>query len=196
MDKQWLLGEDLFPSDNVMEPISFDSLILMAQNINPEYGKDLRHEFFLLINERKQEAIDMFNRNYDRIMAAAFPDEEIEPCPLPYDEVEQLAKEIYDVLLANEMWIDVSIYYNGKRMSSSCGNNFRYNGEPFIEEDINPKDYFEYCGNILSMSFEGPVYQAINYNGGDIVDQLDAVFKKHGLYYELGDAWNLSLYKN
>ncbi len=36
MDRQWLLGEDLFPSDNVMEPISFDSLILMAQNINPE----------------------------------------------------------------------------------------------------------------------------------------------------------------
>lgn len=197
MDRKYLLGEDLFPEDKVLDPIAFDELVLLAQNINPDSGSDLRREFYKLINAKKSDALDIFNRNYSRIMSMAFEDEQedTEPCPLEYEEVERLAQEIYDVLLNNRMWMDISIYYNGKRMSTSSGNQYRYNGEPFIEEGVSPKDYFQYCGNILSMSFEGPLYEAINYKGGPVVDQLEEVFGRHGLHHEMGDAWNLSLYR-
>lgn len=45
------------------------------------------------------------------------------------------------------------------------------------------------------MSFEGPFYHAMNYDGGAILEKFDDLLHEYGLYYELGDAWNLSLYK-
>ena len=134
-----------------------------------------------------------FQRVYD-LTHRVMPDWDDERC-------EVLAQEIYKLLLEHDMWIDVSIYYNGKRMSTSDGDNFRYNGPPFIEEDKNPKDYFEYVNDehILSMSFDGPLYDALNGYGGwdgwDIEERFSNLLSKHGLYYELGNAWNLTLYK-
>lgn len=192
----------MFAEDYILLPVRFDDVVLMAQNINPASGKSLRDEFEAVLTERMEDAMADFESHYDEIMTMAFPDTALSRDPDWDDErCEALAQEIYKFLLEHDMWIDVSIYYNGKRMSTSDGNNFRYNGPPFIEEDKNPKDYFEYVNDehILSMSFEGPLYDALNgydgWDGLDIEERFSNLLSKHGLYYELGNAWNLTLYK-
>lgn len=44
------------------------------------------------------------------------------------------------------------------------------------------------------MSFEGPLYDVLNYEFGSLAAGLDAIFEKYGVYYELGNAWNLTLH--
>lgn len=115
--------------------------------------------------------------------------------------LEALAKDIYNWLIEHEMWIDVAIYYDGKRMHTIGKEGdktvFRYNGEPFIDE-ADPRTYFEYVAypHILSMSFEGPLYDLLNYGFDDLENEFEEVFKKHGVYYELGNAWNLTCYED
>lgn len=114
---------------------------------------------------------------------------------------EQLAVEIRDWLIDHEMWQDVRIYFNGKCFSTDDGNrHYAYNDRNnlFVLENIDPRDYFEYVSpdDILSMSFEGPLYELLN-DGIYTVSIYDdeeflAIFKKYGCYYELGNSWNLS----
>lgn len=118
-------------------------------------------------------------------------------------QIEALAKDIYDFLIKYEMWMDVYIYFNGICWGTSNkeGNKFAYNGTPFIYED-DPKKYFEYVGDILSMSFEGPLYELLNwyipnYPGSykyysKLDEEFRSIFDKYGLYFELGNAWNLT----
>ena len=52
--------------------------------------------------------------------------------------------------------------------------------------------------NTLSMSFEGPLYHVLNrYVRGwtKLESELQKLFEKHGYYYEMGHAWNLSAYE-
>lgn len=126
-------------------------------------------------------------------------------------KIEKLAKEIFEFLYENKIWIDVSIYFNHKCWSTHKSNQavfvggehdpydmFCYNEHGYFEScNIDPKNYFEYVAepNILSMSFEGPVYDILNgYSSAALYDELLAIFKKYGLYFELGNAWNLSAY--
>lgn len=112
---------------------------------------------------------------------------------------ENLANDIYNLLREYEIWRDVAIYYNGKCMSTSYRDaegkeHFRYNDEPFIYED-DPRRYFEYVAkdHILSMSFEGDLYDIINYGEyPSILKKFDEIFERYGVYYELGNAWNLT----
>ena len=62
-----------------------------------------------------------------------------------------------------------------------------------VRENVDPKRYFKYVRepNIFSMSFEGRLYEILNYEDMFVFENI---FKKYGLYYELGDAWNLSAY--
>jgi len=120
------------------------------------------------------------------------------------EQIEQMAKEIRSFLLENEMWVDTTIYFNGKAYSTSDkeNKNFYYNDpEHLVEFEDDPRRYFEYVGEILSMSFEGPLCDCINGYGTyrrsferKIVDGLGAIFKKYGCYCELGHHWNLTLY--
>lgn len=110
--------------------------------------------------------------------------------------IEQMAKEIMDFLIANDLSYDVAIYYNNKRMY----NDYNWVGGKYVDniiikDDYNPHDYFEYAAHnhILSMSFEGALYNSINYNGYKI-EEFDKIFEKYGVYYELGNSWNLTSY--
>lgn len=126
-------------------------------------------------------------------------------------EIAELANEIYEWLLKHEMWIDTTIYFNGiawstssKHESKDVRQDFRYNGEPFVYED-DPRYYFEYVRDphILSMSFEGDLYDIINYGSWGLEEEFRKLFSKHKvfdpeygeceLYFELGNAWNLSV---
>ena len=113
-------------------------------------------------------------------------------------KIENLAVEIRSLLLENELWTDVTIYFNGKAFSTDDRKgHFFYNDNNnlVVLENIDPKDYFEYVGDILSMSFEGDFYDVLNYGYlPSVLDKFDKLLEKYGLYYELGNAWNLSVY--
>ena len=67
----------------------------------------------------------------------------------------------------------------------------------YLEHDMDPGDYFEYVNpeHILSMSFEGPIYHMFNYGEyKPVLKKFNELLEKYGLYYELGNAWNLTCY--
>ena len=114
---------------------------------------------------------------------------------------ENLAKDIFNWLNEHEMWIDVSIYFDGKCWSTTNKDNtdFTYNEGKYFEYDDEPTRYFEYVAenHILSMSFEGDLYHVLNAyvpNWVKLESEFQAIFEKHGVYYEMGNAWNLTCY--
>lgn len=118
------------------------------------------------------------------------------------EKIEELAKEIFQWLNEKEMWVDVHIYFNGKCWSTNNKDSteFCYNEYRYFEYESNPKTYFEYVRepNILSMSFEGYLYDVLNgyaYGWGKQTEEFKEIFEKYGLYYELGHAWNLTCYE-
>jgi hypothetical protein len=120
-------------------------------------------------------------------------------------QIEDLAEEIRQFLLDNNLWIDVTIYFNGKAFSTYDGKNFYYNDPAhlIVLEDKDPKDYFDYVAepHILSMSFEGDFCSCMNNYGEygyDFDERIQNGFReildKYGLYYEMGNHWNLTCY--
>lgn len=118
------------------------------------------------------------------------------------EKIEALAVEIRSFLLQYKLWQDVTIYFNGKAFSTGDGNGYCFYNDPdhlIVLKDQDPKRCFEYVGDILSMSFEGPFYECLNdcgYPSFDnmIQDKFQKILDKYGVYYELGDAWNLTLF--
>lgn len=119
------------------------------------------------------------------------------------EQMEQLAYEIREFLIKHKLWQDVRIYFNGKALATDDGNgNYGYNDPDklFVLEDKDPRQYFEYVGNYISMGFEGPLHDVLNWYApvnfcADIIAEFNKIIGKYGLYYAMGDAWNLSLYK-
>lgn len=120
-------------------------------------------------------------------------------------KAEALAKDIYTWCQKKGLWGDNIIYFNGKAWSSSKewnGVQGKSIGDDLYEyEDKNPRDYFEYVNdpNILSMSFEGPLNHVLNaYVRGwvNLESEFMKLFEKYGLYYEMGNTWNLSAYES
>lgn len=113
-------------------------------------------------------------------------------------QIEKLAMEIRNFLLDRGMWIDTTIYFHGKAISTDDRDgHYAYNdpAKLFVLEDQDPKRYFEHAGGILSMSFEGPLYDVLNYcEDLKTEEAFTKLLRQHGLYYELGNAWNLSVY--
>lgn len=99
-------------------------------------------------------------------------------------KIEKLANEIVSFLDKWDMLDGTCIYYNNKRI----------NDGKLEDGEFDPHNYFEWAAydHILSMSFEGGLYHVLNYNGGSLLNKFDKIFEKYGLYYELGDSWNLT----
>lgn len=173
--------------DNVLNPVTYDDLVLVAQNIDPASGRTLEQESKQILRDRYEDAMYEFHEHYDDIMAAAFPEEEAVQLARTVEELEAIAYEIQKWLRSYNMWQDVSIYYAGKRMSTHKETDgkteFRYNGDPFIEEGFNPKDYCEYANPAtITMTFEGPFYEVMNgyYPGWTVTDFITR-WDMHGL---------------
>lgn len=114
-------------------------------------------------------------------------------------KIEELVNEIETFLKENEIIVDVCIYFNNKRRLWESDRKNDWRPKLTVEEDICPFDYFEYVNpkHILSMSFEGALYHILNgYDSyADRMQQkFSAILKKYGLWYELGQSWNLSCY--
>jgi len=102
-------------------------------------------------------------------------------------EIDKLAEEIIS-LCEREMYSDTCVYWNNKRVCIDSN----AKRQP-IEDNINPKEYFKWAAtkHILSMSFEGLLYDAID---NDEDEKLRSLLDKYGLYYELGNSWNLTVF--
>ena len=120
-----------------------------------------------------------------------------------FSKYKLLAIDIYEFCQKHELWGDNIIYFDGKAWSNSemwYGENGKKITEDLYEyDDRNPRDYFEY-GNpkTLSMSFEGSLNHVLNGYAAycwKLQDEFGKLFKKYGLYYELGHSWNLSAYE-
>ena len=118
---------------------------------------------------------------------------------LTKSKIEEFAQAIIRFLEKENLESDVSIYFNNKviRREGKWDEGYEnYTAEWITTENVDPHDYFEYAAfdHILSMSFEGPLYDILNYTHGRKEDKFDALFKKWGLYHEQGNAWNLTAY--
>ncbi len=119
-------------------------------------------------------------------------------------QIEKMAVEIRQFLLDNNVWIDCRIYFNGKAFSTDDGKDGFYYNDPehlVVLEDIDPRRYVEYTGDILTMTFEGPLYSCLNLYGEysyefekKIYEGLCSIFRKYGCYFEFGYAWSLTAY--
>lgn len=107
---------------------------------------------------------------------------------------EKIANAILKFLIDNEIGGDVSIYFNGKAYRFTSATEYK------TLEDIKGSTFFEYANDeTVSMTFEGSFYHVVNgyaegYRG--LLDKFNKLIAKHGMYYEQGHAWNLSLYEN
>lgn len=117
---------------------------------------------------------------------------------------ESLARDIYNWCKQHGLWGDNTIYFDGKAWASDRR---AWQGQlpNQIDEDLfeyadrDPRNYFEYANpDTVSMSFEGPLWAVLN---GDVLGWVEleaeflALFEKYGMYYELGNSWNLSCYQ-
>ena len=112
-------------------------------------------------------------------------------------KIEKLAIEIRDLLMEHEMWIDTRIYFNGKAFSTDDGKGGYFYNDPtnlIVLENEDPHWYTEYAGDILTMTFEGPLYEVLNYGSGKFEEEFRKLFTKYGLWFEKGNAWNLTAY--
>lgn len=196
--------------DGIMRGFTYEDAVIMLRNTNPDRGdvwENMKKDLRKWVQENVTDMMYLLDQHKDEVWAAAYPDE-VKPLRNHPNwnsaRLECLAQDIYKWLLSHEMWVDVCIYYDGKRMSTARdtgdGNwEYRYNGEPFVEDGFDPRDYFDYVAkqHIISMSFEGPLCHLLAYGvgGAELKKEFRAIFDKHGLFYELGDHWNLTCYE-
>lgn len=120
---------------------------------------------------------------------------EINQKTLTKAQIKQLVDDITAFLDKHHMQDGVCIYFNNKRIIS----NYDWgedNQSWVVESNVDPHDYFDYAAynHILSMSFEGALYDIINFYGGTLDEKFREIFEKYGLYFEQGNAWNLTAY--
>ena len=114
-------------------------------------------------------------------------------------DIAKLAMQFMSWLNERHLSEDVRIYFNNQVVYYELvkdNDKKEWISELKIEENVSPMNYFE-CVNpkhILSMSFEGALHTELNYGNGRFENKMQQFFKKYGLYFELGDTWNLSVY--
>jgi len=91
---------------------------------------------------------------------------------------------------------DGRIYFNGKAW------NYNSQGRKNVIEDIRASEYFEYADDALvNMTFEGRLYEILNYHWseewlGRLQSEFLELLEGFNCWYELGNAWNLTIYED
>lgn len=106
--------------------------------------------------------------------------------------IEAMAYAIMEQLIKHHADEDVKIYFNDCSIRTDKGGEGTRIATKIKDEK--PHDYFEYAAydHILSMSFEGRLYDIIDSNG--IPSYIQKIFDKYGVCSELGNMWNLTCY--
>ena len=117
-------------------------------------------------------------------------------------KAELCAFEIINFLIRHQLWQDVCVYVGKKRYTCFDGEHYQYDSTwdcVFRENDKKASDYVDYYSDFLTMTFEGPFYDVINYNNSTkhcdkLIEEFNDIIKKFNKYYELGHAWSLALH--
>lgn len=115
------------------------------------------------------------------------------------EKMDELALDLIDFLQKNNLFHDITIYVNQKRLSSNPSEQATEHKTPFgayyVTNNINVAEFIEYNNpDTITMSFEGPLYHMINYGSQKEQNRFENIFKKYGLYTEQGYAWSLAAY--
>ena len=101
-----------------------------------------------------------------------------------------IARKIEAFMKKYDLLTDSRIYFNKK-----CWE-YGSNGNKTVLEDMVGSDYFRYANDdTISMSFEGGLYNVMNYGPFDVREAFQDMLAEYGYYAELGNAWNLALYE-
>ena len=107
----------------------------------------------------------------------------------------EIVKKIEKFIKKHDLHHDVRIYFNDKAW---CYNS---RGQKTVEKEVSATDYLEYGNNdTISMSFEGGLYNVLNFYWENkhyekLWNEFTAIFDEYDCFYELGNAWNLSVYE-
>lgn len=72
VERTWKLGEDLFTSDNLLDPITFDDLILALHcNCKDINGTTALKQLDEIVQDRLFDMWELFARNRDEIVRLA-----------------------------------------------------------------------------------------------------------------------------
>lgn len=72
VERKWRLGEDLVTSDNLLDGVAFDDLILAVHcNCRVITPEAVRAELEEILESRKQDMMFLLENNMDAIMAEA-----------------------------------------------------------------------------------------------------------------------------
>jgi hypothetical protein len=72
MERSWTLGDDLITSDNLLDGVKFDDLILAVHCSSREVNRASVHaELSEILAGRKQDMMFLLENNMEAIMAAA-----------------------------------------------------------------------------------------------------------------------------
>lgn len=122
--------------------------------------------------------------------------------PVTDRNMQAMALSVIRYLNRYHMFQDVNIYAGGMHYSDS-----RHHGQVLHTDLVKNAEVWagerdrydcpcEYHNpDTLTMTFEGPLYHAINYGMGRgyrTEQELDAIFARYGLYLEMGHAWSLT----
>lgn len=117
----------------------------------------------------------------------------------------EVVNGLIELLSQNNCLDETCIYVNNECYEFFEGSGSRRGGVPttrnghkcFLVSNITPEDYFEYANpNMIAVSFDGSnLYSELNYDH-KMTDKLYNFFKQYGLYFELGNAWNFSVYED
>lgn len=108
-------------------------------------------------------------------------------------KMEKLAREIAELLEKHWCEIDVSIYFEKKCLRFNGTNGTKWSLED--DQDVSKTcDYYNL--DTITMTFEGNFYSVLN-SGKEspALKEFNKLITSNGYYYELGNAWNLALYK-
>lgn len=71
MERNWRLGDDMIPSDNILDPLTFDDLILAAKHTRDVTPEAVRKNLRDMLEGRLEDMWFLVERNMDLIMQAA-----------------------------------------------------------------------------------------------------------------------------
>lgn len=121
-------------------------------------------------------------------------------------QIEAMTREILGLLCSeeySELWVETSVFSDGKRYAACSAPNAGKTRvgacDVFVTEDCAPsfsRFLPEEDSHILSMTFEGPLHQVLNFNPDydlpGFMEKFDAIFQKYGVFYELMESWCLT----
>lgn len=118
------------------------------------------------------------------------------------ENMEKLAMQLIDYFSKKELFYDMNIYVNNKSYSSD---NYDHDAELhltdkgtkyYAKNGIDIAKQVEYSNpDTITMTFEGPLYDLINYHDYNFVEKLSKrFFNKYNLYLDQGYAWSMAAF--